>query len=358
MSTIPRRFRAVRPCVFPLPAAVLPAAPALAATALLAVALVAVAPARAGDGRIPLWQPTTIDQSGNYVVTRDIVADGVVFEILPSATAVRIDLNGFTLTSTTTDPVVRAADAARTGTGSRLSIVNGAVVANRSAPAAFDINNLEDVLLQDLDVDGEIVVDRAQRARLQQIVARAIAVQGLLTQTVGGYVRGATLDDASGDALLVRHGRGFLVENVGVRRAGGNGVHLDRCESCIVRQAAVHDAAAAGLLLSAATGGQAINVAVFRALNAFFVDGLSQGNTFRNVTGSFSLVGGRGFLNQGGQTHLIQGTFHGNPAGGIRNEGSELNIRMTVSIGNAPPQFDDQGFATWYDDSNCLGPAL
>lgn len=58
----------------------------------------------AADGAIPVWEPTTITRPGAHVVTRDVVAD------LPDGTAlirieaegVDLDLNGFTLSVTST----------------------------------------------------------------------------------------------------------------------------------------------------------------------------------------------------------------------------------------------------------------
>jgi len=51
------------------------------------------------EGRIPIYQPTTITQPGHYIVTRDIaVSSGVIVRIM--ATGVTVNLNGHTLSST------------------------------------------------------------------------------------------------------------------------------------------------------------------------------------------------------------------------------------------------------------------
>ncbi len=71
------------------------------APALAAAALLAATPGpeiRADNGRIPVWQQTTINAPGNYVLTRDITSPGIA--ILIQATDVSLDLNGHTVTST------------------------------------------------------------------------------------------------------------------------------------------------------------------------------------------------------------------------------------------------------------------
>jgi hypothetical protein len=80
----------------------------------------------ADEGRIPLYQPTTITTPGSYVVTNDFGADGVP-AIVISASDVSIDLNRHTLRRT------GAVGAVITLTGSsagehRLTVVNGHLV--------------------------------------------------------------------------------------------------------------------------------------------------------------------------------------------------------------------------------------
>src|SRR5262249_34023210 len=55
--------------------------------------LLGAAPVRADEGRIPIYQPTTINQAGTYFLSRDIRAvtgDGLVINV----SFVTIDLNG------------------------------------------------------------------------------------------------------------------------------------------------------------------------------------------------------------------------------------------------------------------------
>ena len=54
----------------------------------------------AADGAIPIWEPTTIMESGRYVLTRDIIAESSEpGTITITANNVDFDLNGFTIDS-------------------------------------------------------------------------------------------------------------------------------------------------------------------------------------------------------------------------------------------------------------------
>src|SRR5262245_27053413 len=77
---------------------------------VLLVFLAAASPSiRADEGRIPIFQPTTITSSGSYVLTRDItVASGNVITI--QASDVTLDLNGKTLQNTSASNVLIAID--------------------------------------------------------------------------------------------------------------------------------------------------------------------------------------------------------------------------------------------------------
>lgn len=79
---------------------------------LIALVTWASVPAGAADGSIPLWQPTTITQSGVYVVTRDILATtGPIFDI--QAPSVTIHGMGHMLQSNdVTQPAIRIANPA------------------------------------------------------------------------------------------------------------------------------------------------------------------------------------------------------------------------------------------------------
>ena len=73
----------------------------------LAILLATVAPAFAGEGRIPIWEPTAITAAGKYIVTRNINGPPGVPVIDILASGVDIELNGQTLVGSGA-PVIRA----------------------------------------------------------------------------------------------------------------------------------------------------------------------------------------------------------------------------------------------------------
>lgn len=73
---------------------------------LTALTLTAL-PARASEGRIPVWEPTVITQPGHYVLTRDLTVPAGVIPIQIRTGGVTVDLNGHVLESAgITEPVI------------------------------------------------------------------------------------------------------------------------------------------------------------------------------------------------------------------------------------------------------------
>jgi len=75
---------------------------------LISILMLAAGPnLRAGEGRIPIWQPVVIGAPGSYVVTQDITAaSGPILDVRIGG--VSVDLNGHTITvSNMADPVVK-----------------------------------------------------------------------------------------------------------------------------------------------------------------------------------------------------------------------------------------------------------
>jgi len=95
-------------------------------------------PAFAGEGRIPIWQPITITQSGSYVVTRDI--GSVPASVTPRAITIAADdvdinLNGFALRLG--EPVILAHGV------NRITIRNGEIVGFEDAIEFRNVNQFE-----------------------------------------------------------------------------------------------------------------------------------------------------------------------------------------------------------------------
>src|SRR5262245_43476631 len=83
------------------------------AAGVLAAAALGTAGLYGDEGRIPISQPTTITQSGHYLLTRDIAAasgPGITIQ----ASNVTLDLNGYKVSSSSTlFNLVQVADGSR-----------------------------------------------------------------------------------------------------------------------------------------------------------------------------------------------------------------------------------------------------
>jgi len=113
---------------------------------LVGLLVLVTLPALAGEGRIPIWQPITITQSGSYVVTRDIGANPTSNPpraITIQADDVDINLNGFALRLG--EPVIFA-DGVK-----RITVRNGEI---ESSEDAIDFRNVEQFELKDLVIRG------------------------------------------------------------------------------------------------------------------------------------------------------------------------------------------------------------
>lgn len=62
----------------------------------IVIVLVSVLPSAADEGRIPIWEPTTIDTPGRYFLTRDLIVSGDN-GIEVDAVDVTLDLNGYSV---------------------------------------------------------------------------------------------------------------------------------------------------------------------------------------------------------------------------------------------------------------------
>lgn len=102
----------------------------------------------ADEGRIPIFQPTTINKPGSYILTRDIeVAAGDIITI--AAKQVTFDLNGHTLRSTSASNTLVAIDPA----ADLITIRNGRMSGGQFGVRAASVVGLN-VLLEGLEIDN------------------------------------------------------------------------------------------------------------------------------------------------------------------------------------------------------------
>lgn len=95
---------------------------------LAALALLVPLAASAADGRIPIYQSTTISQPGSYYLTQDISGSGNVITI--AAHGVTLDLDGHTITATSGDGVSASL-------WSHLRITNGRIAGGSAGVYVF-----------------------------------------------------------------------------------------------------------------------------------------------------------------------------------------------------------------------------
>jgi parallel beta-helix repeat protein len=119
----------------------------------LAMFALAAAPVLADEGRIPLYQPTVITQSGDYVVTRDI-ASPTTPVIRIAAPDVTIDLHNHSLTSAdTSQPIIDVQGGSNvTLRDGRLS--GGAYGIFESGGTSTGVTRIANVLIERANAEG------------------------------------------------------------------------------------------------------------------------------------------------------------------------------------------------------------
>ncbi len=211
-----------------------------AAAASLLVA--AWAPARASDGRIPVYQPTTIAQPGSYYVTRDIVAPSGSIAILISDDNVTLDLAGHTLSTSGQVACVF-------GVGHvNVRIANGRIVGGVTGVYL----DLGDYVVERLDVRGQsnpsgvaigIEVGYSLTQPTRAIVRDCKVVgdenggpsRGIVMNRVeGGTVESNTVLTATTDGIYLHDCGGVTLDRNHVCACGGNAVWLDTSIDCVL----------------------------------------------------------------------------------------------------------------------------
>ncbi len=141
---------------------------AVAVAAAVAVAVAAAAPAQAADGRIPIWQRTTIVEPGSYVLTRNLTVEPGDPAITVLADGVDLDLNGFRVTGpidgySQTPAIVVHGDDVR--------VRNGSVRADMKSGAAIRVPGARETVLEDLMLLGGtgIEMDGVRRFRVERV---------------------------------------------------------------------------------------------------------------------------------------------------------------------------------------------
>jgi parallel beta-helix repeat protein len=243
------------------------------ASAALAAAVVCT-PALGAEGRMPLWQPTTIvpGAEGQYVVTRNVTAvPGLpVIDVQPGTVAVEIDLNGFTLYGGTTD-VIRA-----TGVDS-LVVRNGTIFGGAGhGIVAADCRKvvIEEVKIEFVQGFGIFLPGTLNFSLRRNVVVSdsaapqpmpgGIFVDGFLAaRPVEGVIEDNQLQQ-TGFGLTLHNGAAVqLLRNRIENPFAGDGIRVAVCDGCLVAENTIERAAGSGIVLETVNVNKVYNNVVF-----------------------------------------------------------------------------------------------
>ena len=256
---------------------------AVVPSVLFVVCLLTALPVLAGDGAIPIWEPMTITEPGHYVVTRNITAPDAIMTILGIAD-VHIDLNGFTLESTSSGNAVYAIGA------SELTVRNGTIKV-----ADLWVGSSPHVVIEDIKFEGggirtDLSTDSMTIRRNLFRNSSSYAIE--CTACGGGAIVDNKILGSGLTGIWVQGEGGRLVGNVVVEAgtSGYPGIEL-RGSGWLVRDNVVQQSGHAGILSFADRFHLERNVLVENAgyglyFFSFAEDNLYRGNTARGNGGS------------------------------------------------------------------------
>lgn len=247
---------------------------------LLMVALTLIGTnALALEGKTAIYAPTTIAAPGSYILTRNITGAAPLITITSSD--VELDLNGFTLESTSTTGYVITATSVdrvsifggRTKAGVRgvsLEFVNGAVIrdliVNTSSSTGISLYHVKDFVVSDCSIEnpggpgiladlgsfaGQGVIERnhVYSSGLDGITATSLdggairenliidsSQRGIYVQSSESVaIQGNTVVGAITEGISIPSGTGLrVVENI-VRGSGSDGLRIGASDVTILR---------------------------------------------------------------------------------------------------------------------------
>lgn len=216
---------------------------------LLMVALTLIGTnALALEGKTAIYAPTTIAAPGSYILTRNITGAAPLITITSSD--VTLDLNGFTLesTSTTVGYVITATSVdrvsifgGRTKAGARgvsLEFVNGAVirdlVVNASSSIGINLYQVKDFVVSDCSVENPggpgILADLSDFSGQGVIERNHVYSSGLdgifVTSLDGGAIRGNLIIDSSQRGIYVQSSESVAIQGNTVVGAITEGISI------------------------------------------------------------------------------------------------------------------------------------
>jgi len=195
----------------------------------LVLASLAAGMVLAAEGRIPIYQQTTIATPGKYVVTRNLsTAAAPLIDIQVSN--VDIDLNGMELRSTsTTDPVVRTS-------GGGVSIRNGKIVGGNEGIllAGVEGGTIEGNEIRSSAGAGIALTGTRNVAVLDNRLNRPGGSGILISGSGGNLISGNTMNEPIGDGIkLESSSSSNRVSGNLILGASGNGIYLSHSQNQI-----------------------------------------------------------------------------------------------------------------------------
>ncbi|MCP3978601.1 MAG: hypothetical protein GY716_04605 [bacterium] len=325
----------------------------------------------AEEGRVPIFEPTTITQSGKYVVTRDI-SDATNTVILINGTGtetVDIDLNGFTITSGPSNIAVRANDT------KSLVIRNGFLVNTGSTVSNVEVVSTgaeSAAVFEDLVISGghtalhmTPVHNLVVRNNVMNGVGRGIYIVNLLFP-LRGIIEGNVMNDVgtqgiylpspsegvqirrnsisavgNNGVVIIQNGTGLMFENNMVLNESADplsfALKLDDCISCAVRNnrvLGVSQGGRVGIQLNYVHDSQVTdNISSGHGEDGIKLTESDRNTILRNVSNDNALSGIRVFS---GSRNTIEGNAsHDNGQFGIYINGSFNRVGRNSASGNA-----------------------
>ncbi|MCP3980598.1 MAG: hypothetical protein GY716_14950 [bacterium] len=342
--------------------------------------LAAVVPAGAEEGKIPIFEPTVITESGKYIVTRAITHSAKIVDIVGTGVEkVEIDLNGFDLTLTTGMQSVIEATGLK-----RLVVRNGSLTTTGRGIRAYGVIGgggelSTEVTLEDLEVRNGtegLRLDDVSTFAVRRCILTNQSREGIFVVGAGSsepvqagliesnvVIKRSNVDPIDSAIRIVDNNRNITVRDNRVDSAtsgitvagttsltiernnlnvGGTGIFVTNTSNCQVRNNVAYNTGTAtiGLHLSSTESCQVTDnvLSEFTASGMYLVDDSARNfikhNTLNNngeygihfdgSTSTSNVYGGNtGFGNVGAGTCSPSGSSCGTP--GVCDEASNVS---------------------------------
>lgn len=283
---------------------------------LILIVASAAAPLHAGEGRKPIWEPTTITAPGRYVVVRNITSDAPILQI-DGVDGVEIDLNGMRLDGGASPaPVIQA-------TLSDDFVVRDGTIAGGSA--AVRVSQSDGVVVEGVQVASSTVagsdgieIEGAANINVQDNQVReregeGITVTGAPNVSVTAEISNNEIRETGTGIRVTDGGSVSIAENtVAVTNVGG-GIEVDGADSILVVVNVVEDTGGPGVSLVRTRGCKLYNNAIDRAGAAGLDFGGDDCLILDNV---ISNSADDGLTLRGNRNHVVGNTFNSNGTAG------------------------------------------